>query len=166
MSTHTRTSDPANEILPRLWLGNARASMDETFLRENNIQVVVNCTKNYPFFHGVPIQYRVPVDDNLEEDEIRNMELWAQEIAYRILTEYVKGRTILVHCAAGIQRSAASVAFFLMIYLRIHAEEAMTYIKARRPIAFTPRANFGRAIASFDQRVHSELLPQIEQLRR
>lgn len=157
-------SDPANEILPRLWLGNARASMDPDFLREHGIQVVFNCTKDRPFSPLVPIQYRVPVDDNLQEAEIRNMELWSSEIAYRLLAEYQQGRIILVHCAAGIQRSAAAVAFFLISYLRYHATEAMEWIRSRRPIAFTPQANFGRAIQSFDRRFHGEILPALPPL--
>ena len=39
-------NDNANEIIPNLWLGNAKASMDEDFIRQNNITVVFNCTKN------------------------------------------------------------------------------------------------------------------------
>ena len=161
MSTSRPPADPANEILPRLWLGNAKAAMDPSFLHTHGIQVVFNCTKDRPFSPLVPTPYRVPVDDNLQEAEIRNMELWSSEIAYRLLTEYQQGRTILVHCAAGIQRSAAAVAFFLIAYLRLHATEAMTFIRERRPIAFTPQANFGRAIQSFDQRFHREILPSL-----
>jgi rhodanese-related sulfurtransferase len=156
------TSEPAHEILPRLWLGNARASLDPEFIQHHQIQVVFNCTKDRPFSPLIPIQYRVPVDDNLQEPEIRNMELWSSEIAYRLLSEYQQGRTILVHCAAGIQRSAAAVAFFLISYLRYHAKEAMEWIRERRPIAFTPNANFERAILSFDQRFHSEILPTMK----
>lgn len=158
--------DPANEILPRLWLGNAKASLDEAFIQREEITVVVNCTKDRPFSHLIPIKYRVPVDDNLQEDEIRNMELWASEIAYQLLREYRQGHTILVHCAAGMQRSAAAIAFFLIAFLQHRAEEAMAFIKERRPIAFHPSANFGRAIQSFAQRFHSELLPEIQRHNR
>ena len=56
----------ADEILPKLWLGNAKSSMDENFIRSKNITVVFNCTKNLPFSPIIPIKYRVPVDDNLE----------------------------------------------------------------------------------------------------
>lgn len=155
------TAEPANEIIPRLWLGNGKSSTDSAFIRKHGIQVVFNCTKNYPFSHEIPVQYRIPVDDNLQEDEIRNMELWSNEIAYRIAMEYYKGRTILVHCAAGMQRSAAAVALFLMAHQPCHVEEAIRFIKDRRPIAFHPRANFQRAMDTFDRRFHSELLPEI-----
>lgn len=154
----------AHQIIPRLWLGNARASMNEDFIRENNIVVVFNCTKNLPFSPIIPIKYRIPVDDNLEEEEIRNMELWAGEIAYKMMTEYVEGKTILVHCMAGMQRSAASVAFMLIAYKKMRALEAMKLIKGIRNIAFHPRANFGRSIDYFDRRFHGEIMPEIKRL--
>ncbi len=158
------SSDDANEIIPRLWLGNVRASKDENFIRIKNIQVVFNCTKNLEFSPIIPIKYRIPVDDDLTENEIRNMELWSNEIAFKIMSEYLDGKTILVHCFAGMQRSAASVAFFLIAFLRMRALEAMKMIKEKRPIAFSPRANFGRAIDYFDRRFHSEILPEVNKL--
>jgi hypothetical protein len=151
----------ANEIIPGLWLGNVKASMDEDFIKSNNIQVVFNCTKNLPFSPNIPIKYRIPVDDNLEEEEIRNMELWSSEIAFRIISEYKNNRKILVHCMAGMQRSAASVAFMLIAYLKIHALDAMKMIKEKRNIAFHPRANFGRAIDFFDRKFYEEIEPII-----
>lgn len=149
----------ANEILPNLWLGNARASVDEAFIERNQIQVVFNCTKNLPFSPLIPIKYRIPVDDNLEEEEIRNLELWSAEIAFKIIAEYKEGKHVLVHCMAGMQRSAASVAMMLIAYQGMHATDAMRFIKEKRSIAFHPGANFGRSIYSFDKRFHSEILP-------
>jgi hypothetical protein len=157
-------SDNANEIMPRLWLGNAKASMNEDFIRQNNITVVFNCTKNLPFSPMIPIKYRIPVDDNLEEEEIRNMELWSGEIAYKMMTEYVEGKTILVHCMAGMQRSAASVAFFLIGFLKMRALDAMKMIKEKRMIAFYPRANFGRSIDYFDRKFHGEIMPEVKKI--
>ena len=140
--------------------------MNATWIQQQGITAVFNCTKDRPFSPLIPTKYRVPVDDNLQEGEIRNMELWASEIAYRILREYQQGHVILVHCAAGIQRSAAAVAFFLIVYQQQHASEAMAFIKERRPIAFHPGANFERAIQTFDRRFHNELLPEIERHNR
>jgi protein-tyrosine phosphatase len=154
----------AHEIIPRLWLGNVKASMDEQFIKEKGIQVVFNCTKNLAFSPMIPIKYRIPVDDNLEEEEIRNMELWSGEIAYKIMTEYIEGKTILVHCMAGMQRSAASVAFFLISYLKMRALDVMKMIKEKRMIAFYPRANFGRSIDYFDRKFHGEIMPQVNKL--
>lgn len=160
------TDQDAHEILPGLWLGNAAASMDCAFIQENGIQAVFNCTKTQPFHSAIPIQYRIPVDDNLKEEELRNMELWCMEVAFRILSEYRQGRVVLVHCMAGIQRSAAAVAMTLIAHLGIHADQAMQMIQQIRPIAFRPKPNFIRAITTFDRRFHSEILPEINRQSR
>ena len=151
----------ADEIIPRLWLGNVRASQDEDFIRRENISVIFNCTKDLPFLFSIAKQYRVPVDDNLQEEEIRNIELWSPEIAHKLLTLYNKGHTILVHCYAGMQRSAACVAILLIALKHMRAEEAMNYIMSRRPVAFQPRANFGRAIEFFERDFFGRILPAI-----
>jgi rhodanese-related sulfurtransferase len=151
----------ADEIIPRMWLGNVRASQDEDFIRRENIDVIFNCTKDLPFLYDIPKQYRVPVDDNLQEEEIRNIELWSPEIAHKLLTMYNKGHTILVHCYAGMQRSAACVAILLIALKHMKAEDAMNYIRSRRPVAFQPRANFGRAIAFFERDFFTRILPSI-----
>jgi protein-tyrosine phosphatase len=92
------------------------------------------------------------------------MELWSGEIAYKMMNEYLEGKTILVHCMAGMQRSAASVAFFLIALLKLRALDAMKMIKEKRRVAFYPRANFGRSIDYFDRRFHGEIVPELRKL--
>jgi len=152
----------ANEIIERLWLGDAHASMDETFLRSHHIDVVMNCTKELPFSHVSPmVQYRVPLDDNLEEAEIRNAGLWSSEIVLTLMKHYKRGDRILVHCFAGRQRSAASVAMFLILLKGFTTEEAIAFVREKRSIAFFPQANFGRSIQIFEERYQKEILPAI-----
>jgi protein-tyrosine phosphatase len=149
----------ANEILPRLWLGNRHAAADETFLRVNHIDVVINATKDIAFLPWVEYKIRIPIDDNLEEEEIRNMELWAGEIALKMIAHYRAGHRILVHCHAGVQRSATAVAFFLIAYYGMRTEEVIPFIKSKRAVAFYRRPNFLKAIVGFDKRYQEEILP-------
>jgi dual specificity MAP kinase phosphatase len=125
--------------------------MDPDFLKANNITVVFNCTKDLPFHNSVVKRYRVPVDDNLEAVEINNMHAWSPEIVAKLLREYKAGHTILVHCFAGMQRSACVVAMTLIALTKKTADEAMAYIREIRPIAFFPAANFERAIRGFER---------------
>jgi atypical dual specificity phosphatase len=144
-------SVPAHEIIPGVWLGNKGASMDRAFLAQNNINVIINCTKDLPFVKDMNLKlYRVPVDDNLEDAEIRNLELWAYEIAVKIARERAAGNRILIHCFAGVQRSAATTAIFLISSYRCSADEAISYIRSKRPIAFFGNVNFYRAIKGFE----------------
>lgn len=145
------TSQPAHEILPRLWLGNRVASQDVAWLRANNIRHVFNATKNIPFADGVEHAYRIPVDDNLQAEEIANMRRWSPEAVVKILRAYKSGDGVLIHCHAGMQRSAALMAMFLIVYKGMTSNEAMAYIRSKRSIAFFPFANFGAAITSFEK---------------
>ena len=160
-SMSQRHRNDADEIIPRLWLGNIRSSQDKDFIQREKINVVFNCTKDLPFLDSIEKKYRVPVDDNLEEEEIRNLELWSSEIAHKLLTLYNKGHTILVHCYAGMQRSAACVAMLLIALNHIRAADAMNYIRSRRPVAFQPRPNFIQSIYAFDYDFHNRILPSI-----
>lgn len=155
-------SDNANQILPGIWLGNLRAAQDEAFLRNAGIQVVFNCTKDAPFHSSIRRRYRVPVDDNLESDEIRNLELWGYEIVYKMLQELKEGRTLYVHCHAGMQRSPAVVAMFLIAVHKMSTDQAKAYIKQRRPIAFFPSANFEKAMRGFERSLRKNMIEGIE----
>lgn len=144
--------DNAHLILPRLWLGNKKAALDTDFLRSQKISMVVNCTKDIPFSDapGVRLRMRVPVDDNLQAAEIRNMAQWSPEIIYKVIHAYNQGHTILVHCYAGVQRSAAVVAMTLIAFKQMTSDSAIKFIRACRPIAFFPAVNFMPAIRYFE----------------
>jgi len=144
-------TNPAHQILPGVWLGNRIASQDGKWLRDTQIGAIFNCTKNLPFIHGTKIHmYRIPVDDNLQEDEIRNLQHWSWEIVYKITNERTSGNRILIHCAAGMQRSAAVTAMYLISHYRCTTDEAIAYIKSKRPVAFFGNANFYMSIKQFE----------------
>jgi len=153
--------NPADEIIPGIWLGNAVASQDEDFFKKNGIQAVFNCTKDLPFLPTIPRKYRLPVHDNLQDEEIRAMENASFEVVYKLTQEYKRG-PVLVHCAAGMQRSAAVVAMFLISQSPgMKVEDAIQFIQKRRPIAFTPAANFLRAIKAFETTFDREIRPKL-----
>lgn len=139
----------AHEVLPNLWLGNRNAALNDQWLREKQINAVFNCTKDIPFASGNRRMYRIPVDDNLQEDEIRNLELWSWEAVFKVAKEMSQGNRVLVHCAAGMQRSAAVVAMYCVSQFRCSADEAIAYTKRRRPVAFLGNANFYKSIKGF-----------------
>ena len=140
----------AHLIVPRLYLGDKEASMDPAFLKEKGITTVFNCTKDLPFSPLIKRQYRVPVDDDLQPVELKNMENWSPEIVAKVLREYNQGQTILVHCFAGKQRSAAVMAMTLIAKTGKTFEEVHRYIQSVRPVAFTPQVNFEPSIRRFE----------------
>ena len=152
----------AHEIIPRLWLGNGRASMNYSFLSKNNIFTIFNCTKDLAFHPAVPNKFRIPIDDNLKEEEIRNMTQWSFEIVLTMMKEYYSGRNILIHCFAGMQRSAAATAMFLIATRNMTPINAVNFIQKIRPIAFTPSANFMKSINMFYSEYRSNVIPLLK----
>ena len=173
----------ANEIIPRIFLGNVDASKDRDFLIRNNISVIVNCTKDLPnvyeplFLHdseeNAPedvkawiykntIQYyRIAVDDNSREEEIQLFERECKKVLGPVLQEYKAGKSILIHCLAGSQRSASFVAIWMMILFQRRFEEIKDYIVERRNQAFLfgRQVNFQEAITN----IENEIFPQDEE---
>jgi hypothetical protein len=152
---YTMAWNDADEIIDRLWLGNYNSSQDINFLRKNNITVIINCTKDLPILplSGV-YKYRLPVHDNLEHSEIATMTELLANILPKIDRYYRSGRSILIHCAAGMQRSAITVLCYLYQHhpngpggpvhatKRRRAQQCLQLMRERRPIVFRPYMNF------------------------
>ena len=151
----------AHEIVPGIWLGNRKAALNDKWLKQKNISVVFNATKDLPFSPSIKKQYRIPVDDNLQPEEIRNMTQWSHEAVYKVLEEHNKGNTILIHCAAGMQRSAAIMAMYLIVTRGMSWHQAITYVQGIRPIAFRPNPNFKDSIIEFDRSYQQQILPKL-----
>jgi len=151
----------AHEILPGIWLGNKKASENDAWMKQKNITVVFNATKDIPFSTSIHKQYRIPVDDNLQPEEIRNMTLWSHEIVYKLMMEHNKGQNILVHCAAGMQRSAVIVGMYLIATKGMSWNQAISYIQSIRPIAFRPTPNFKDSLIEFNNSYHKDILPKL-----
>jgi protein-tyrosine phosphatase len=160
-------SNAADEVIPGLWLGNRAAATDQNFSKEKNIRAVFNCSKDIPFNPTILRQYRVPVDDSRQEPDIGNLEKWSFEIVYKISHEMrrakAEGSAVLVHCAAGMQRSAASVAMYLIAVENITADQAISFIQSKRPIAFRPEANFEKSIRGFEVAFNRDVRPKLKQ---
>lgn len=141
----------ADEIINRLWLGNYIASTDTDFLLSNNITVVVNCTKDLPFskLKTIEYKYRIPVNDNLKQSEIHLMYTMIGNIVDIIHDHYLAGRSILIHCHAGMQRSAAVCLVYHIKYHSHDYEVSYNHLKQTRFIVFTPRMNFKPAVIKY-----------------
>lgn len=160
-TVHGITGNNADEIVPGMWLGNYRVATDAAWLRDKGIKCVFNCTKDIAFVEEIQRKYRVPIDDNLQAEEIRNLELWSYEVVYKMTREYQTGQPMLVHCAAGMQRSAACVAMFLIATRNMTPDQVIEYIRERRPIAFRQNANFLASIEGFYYSYQRDIVPSM-----
>ena len=91
--------------------------------------------------------YRIPIDDNLQNSEIYEMSKFLT-IILPIINSHLNHQkdNILIHCYAGIQRSAIVVLSYLYKYVDSDINKCINYMKQKRPIVFTPKMNFKKSI--------------------
>lgn len=134
-----------------LWIGSKGDSESAEFMQSNNIKYIVNCTRDIGFsFSGTIPGYRVPVHDAYFENRVMHKYL---PIVVRQINEVLKsGGSVLVHCYAGMQRSATVVAAYLMYVFNMTKARAISYIQSRKSETFQPKPTFDKALDAWERR--------------
>lgn len=133
---------------PDLYLGGDVAAGSKEFFKSKNIKAVLNCTPEVKNYFNDTVEYaRLAVGDSREEDDIDNMREMLKFAAEWIhLQRDVYGNNVYVHCNQGINRSASSVAAYLIKY------KGMSYKDVRDLFVITRQAAFYHgAYATFDK---------------
>jgi len=124
-------------ILPNLLLGDVNdALMAVRGSTRPQVSAILTMAAELPLhqrFAGLQyfINYKyIPMDDSPSQDLLSNL----PEALNFIHSELEQGHTVLVHCAAGISRSASVVIAYLMMTRGMTLAEAYQYVKSRRPI--------------------------------
>lgn len=142
---------PAKEIIKDLWIGSEGDSANPSFFEQHNIHLVVNATANIPI--TAPPEdvrsYRIPVDDASDEND--TMLRHFPTVVLLIDDARRHGHGVLVHCRAGMQRSAAVVAAYLMWKRGFTADEAFEYINKRKHETFWPVPTFEPALRAWEK---------------
>ena len=134
--------DPMNYIIDNLYLGDRIAAANETFLKEYNISIVINCAiqiiSNYNDLKA--LELKLYDDPNAKLFPIL-------EYVYKIIKQYQK-TNILVHCMMGSSRSASVVIFYLMKEKKWDYDTCLKYVQERRPCA-DPSFHFVRQLKEY-----------------
>lgn len=75
-------------------------------------------------------------------------------ILQRIHNYILNKKPVLVHCAMGIQRSAAIIACYLIKYYNIEIDKTILYIQYKRPEAFSTGNTFEHAMKYYNNQYH------------
>jgi protein tyrosine phosphatase len=133
--------DAYNQIAIFLYLGNIHSLEDQ-----GKFDLIVNCTKHIPLATKTYETIRIAVDDHPSECANMIKYITQTNVLKKIHDYRMANRPVLVHCHAGMQRSAAIIACYLIKYYKMTPDEAIQFIKSKRPIAFYQQANFMDAI--------------------
>nr|XP_057932956.1 uncharacterized protein si:dkey-175m17.7 [Doryrhamphus excisus]XP_057932957.1 uncharacterized protein si:dkey-175m17.7 [Doryrhamphus excisus]XP_057932958.1 uncharacterized protein si:dkey-175m17.7 [Doryrhamphus excisus] len=145
-------------ILPFLFLGNERDAQDLDLLLRLNIGYVVNVTTHLPLYHVKSgLRYkRLPATDNSKQ----NLRQYFEEVFEFIEEAYQSGQGVLVHCQAGVSRSATIVIAYLMKHTLMTMTDAYKYVRSRRPVV-SPNLNFMGQLLEFERDLNSGVTPRI-----
>lgn len=153
LGTDIRRTNSCDNIIEHLWIGDHVSARDEDFLVKNNIRLVVNCTKDLQIprmYKNLGIKVvRLPIDDINNEETNRLLQTHMDHVVTEIHRHRQQGNNVLVHCFAGMSRSATSVACYLIKYYEHTYRLAVMYIQAKRPITFRPNPNFETFLSSY-----------------
>jgi len=128
------------EILPNLWLGNYKSSINKNFLIKYNIKCIIRVLpEKLPVYKN--IEY---INIPLKDKHICNKNI--NDIFRKcnnIIDNYLKkNQGILVHCKRGHQRSASVIASYIFKKYNLKINDVILYIKERRPLAFSRKTCF------------------------
>lgn len=138
-------SDPA-EIRDYIYLGSARAASDEVSLRELGISHIINAAVELPNELEPHFTYlRLDLDDDQKVNIID-----AIDDCYNFIERCRNdGGKVLVHCQAGISRSATIVIAHLMKKEDMSLRDAFFDVKSRRS-QIGPNIGFFRQLTEFE----------------
>ena len=146
-------SQSYNEVITNLFVGNENAS----YIYGNEFDTIINCTKIVSFPKNCKTCIRLAVDDSPDEAEKLYNLIKAEKVLETINNSLDNNKTVLVHCHAGMQRSCAVVACYLVKYNNMSINNAIKLIKDKRHIAFLNNINFIKTIELFSKTKKNDL---------
>lgn len=139
------------EILSHLYLGSARDAARKEQLQQLGVTALLNVTQLCPNLFQEAFLYKcIPVRDTGGEDIAAHF----QEAIHFIDQVKAQNGKVLVHCQAGISRSATICIAYLMATKRLRMEEAYKYVKSRRKIV-SPNFSFMGQLLTFENQIFS-----------
>lgn len=146
-------------VLPFLFLGNERDAQDLELMQRLNIGYILNVTTHLPLYHydlGHFNYKRLPATDSNKQ----NLRQYFEEAFEYIEDAQQAGQGLLIHCQAGVSRSATIVIAYLMKHSWMTMTDAYKFVKSRRPI-ISPNLNFMGQLLEFEEDLNNGVTPRI-----
>ncbi|CCW60618.1 unnamed protein product [Phytomonas sp. EM1] len=153
-----------DEIIPHLYCGSLRSAQSQMVYRKLDISYVLTIGRGLMPVPPDGGSHKVIVVDDIPGADISYS---FQEAAEFINESQAKGKGCLVHCFAGLSRSATIVIAYLMSEKKMRMDEAYMLTKKGRPAIF-PNKGFFEQLIELDKRLYPNAKRplNIEQLER
>ncbi len=141
-----------HEIIPNLFIGNFNSAK----YYSNNFDVVINATPDINFYSNKTKNIRISVKDDMTKHSNIKLAIEIEKILPYIHKYLQNNKKVLIHCRAGMQRSASIVASYLIRYKNKSINESIQIIKNKRNIAFMPYVNFQLTLDIINHNTHNK----------
>ncbi|XP_034019076.1 dual specificity protein phosphatase 16 isoform X2 [Thalassophryne amazonica] len=141
-------------ILPHLYLGCQRDVLNKDLMQQNGIGYVLNASNTCPKPDFIPESHflRVPVNDSFCEKILP----WLDKSVEFIEKVKACNARVLVHCLAGISRSATIAIAYIMKRMDMSLDEAYRFVKEKRP-TISPNFNFLGQLLDFEKKIKTSV---------
>jgi atypical dual specificity phosphatase len=138
-----------SELVPRLYISGVSA-LSSANMKAFNITLIVNATKEVPNLKALGEIQRMKlwVDDVPSEDLFPHFDIVADQI-HAVMQD---GGNVLVHCVAGVSRSASVCLAYLTKYQCRSLRDAYHVMCSKRPMV-RPNLGFWRQLIHYEQLV-------------
>ncbi|XP_047448128.1 dual specificity protein phosphatase 18-like [Mugil cephalus] len=135
------------QVTEHLYLSNGRAANDSSQVTRSGITCIINATENKPSSCPPPgVDYiHIPLSDSPAFPLIDHFD----EVADKIHTNAESGGRTLVHCNAGVSRSAALCMAYLMKHRGVTLLEAHRLVRTCRPVV-RPNNGFWKQLIQYE----------------
>ncbi|KAL0491743.1 hypothetical protein AKO1_010201 [Acrasis kona] len=144
--------DTLSRISDNLFISSANAATNKRLLQNNNITHVVTVAKDVPPRHTKCFKYLVIYVDDAVKSSLRPHFYQVHDF---IQEAHRNGTNALIHCMAGVSRSATVAIAYLMISQKMRGKIAYRTVKEARTI-INPNTKFRTELTSFDKELYSE----------
>ncbi|KFO26415.1 Dual specificity protein phosphatase 8 [Fukomys damarensis] len=126
-------------ILPHLYLGSQKDVLNKDLMTQNGISYVLNASNSCPKpdFICESRFMRIPINDSYCEKLLP----WLDKSIEFIDKAKLSSCQVIVHCLAGISRSATIAIAYIMKTMGMSSDDAYRFVKDRRP-SISPNFNF------------------------
>jgi protein tyrosine phosphatase len=171
-------AENSNIIVEKLYLGNIIDAHNLSFLVNNNIGAIINCTENEPFHqyfimndnmnNNIDINnelkintiknekyiLRLDIKDSKDEENVEKfMNIIDNGVEFINTHKNLNNKNVFVHCYWGLMRSATVIAGYLIKYENYSVDNAIELIKNKRSYTFSNLYNFKDILESYQEKI-------------
>ena len=118
------------EILSGLWIGNVNDIYNKEFYLDNNINIVINCTKDQAFLDLEGLKkIRIPFSNDIQND-MHLLSIKKDDIV-DFIHKSLEEKNIFIYCHNGLTNSALIVALYMIKYGNISKDNIRAILRSK-----------------------------------